>query len=199
MEQVDLLHPDAIIEYAAGEICVAPNQEEIFSVLEKYTSTIITNAGVYSPGLAKLIKAGKVREMLVSLDAGTPQTFRAIKGDAGNFEDVKENLANYIGLGAKVNLKYIFMDGVNDNTEDVEGFVTAAKELGVSRIFIAKDYRKGVVSASKNLFALMKRMVKAAHRNGLEAIPASGFFTNDEITQLFSPFPKEDAALIATF
>lgn len=187
LEQIHALHPEVVIEYAAGEICVAPNQEEIYRTLEHYDSTIITNVGQYSPGLAELITKGKVRSMLVSLDAGTPETFKLVKGDAGDFNQVKTNLAKYIALGAQVDLKYIFVNGINDNTADVEGFVALAKELGVNRISVSKDHRKGVVSEETHIVSLMKHMIACAHKNGLAAILASGFFTNDEIQQLKEP------------
>lgn len=186
LKQIDALHPEAVIEYAAGEICVAPNQEEIYGVLEHYDSVIITNAGQYSPGLAELIAMGRVRAMLVSLDAGTAETFQIVKGGAGNFNQVKANLAKYIALGALVDLKYIFVKGVNDKIEDVEGFVALAKELGVNRISISKDHRNGVVSEEAHIFSLMKYMISCAHKNRIAAILASGFFTDDEIKLLNS-------------
>lgn len=184
LKQIDAIHPEAVIEYAAGEICVAPNQEEIYETLEHYDSTIITNAGQYSPGLAGLIAKGKMRGMLVSLDAGTSETYKIVKGGAGNLNQVKTNLAKYIALGASVDLKYIFVNGVNDNLKDVEGFVALAKELGVNRISISKDHRNGVVSEEKHIVSLMRYMISCAHENGIATVLASGFFTDDDIKQL---------------
>ena len=75
--------------------------------------------------------------MNVSIDAGTRETFHKIKGVDG-FERVCENLQEYHKAGC-VTLKYIFLPGINDKKEDIDGFVDLCIELKCKIVVIEQN------------------------------------------------------------
>ena len=185
-ERRNLIHTDAVIEIGPGEICVNPHRDEIFDVVRNYYTAIFTNAGIYSERIAEQIENGNILQLLVSIDAGTRETFQRVKG-ADAFESVRENLKKYRRLGASIDIKFIFLPGVNDTEEDVDGFVALAKEVGVREIGISRNFEDGFSSLQKHTLNMIQRMIVSAQE---DEIPVS----------VFSPFfSKEDAALISTF
>lgn len=186
LEAMGLLHPDLVIEVGPGEICVAPRREEIFNTLEKYRAVILTNAGIYSERIERLVKLGRIKDFIVSVDAGTAETFKVIKGGINAFSKVRENLKRYCVAGACIDLKYIFMENINDNENDVTGFVELAKELSVHSIMISQDSRAGKVPVSKNMLSAMKCMLSQAKKCGVQTTIMSGYFADEDIATLTS-------------
>jgi molybdenum cofactor biosynthesis enzyme MoaA len=99
------------------------------------------------------------------LDAGTRETFKKIKGiDA--FARVCENLRRYAEHG-NVEVKYIFMNGVNDSNGDIEGFADACNEINAASVFVTRDlndYNTGYVLSDANLEAIAKIYSLAAEK-----------------------------------
>lgn len=186
LERNNLIHPDAIIEIGPGEICVNPRRDEILDISKNYFTFIFTNAGIYNERIAEQIKNGNVLQLLVSVDAGTKETFHKVKGvDA--FESVRQNLKKYRSFGAGIYIKFVFMPGINDREEDVDGFVALAKEVDAREIEISRNFEDGFAALPKHTLDMIKRMIADARENG---IPFNPFF---------SLFSKKDAELIATF
>jgi pyruvate-formate lyase-activating enzyme len=125
--------------FVAGEITVNPRRESIFESLQMCDNCrIFTNALVYDENISNLISANKGR-IVVSVDAGTRQTFKKIKGvDA--FERVCETLRLYsYNSNMAIELKYILLPNVNDNEIDIDGFISLASEIKSNRITISSD------------------------------------------------------------
>ncbi len=186
LEQNNLIHPDAIIEIGTGEICVNPRQNEIFDVADNYFTFLFTNAGIYSERIAAQIKNGNALQLLVSVDAGTEETFRKVKGTPA-FKNVRENLKKYRRFGNSIYIKYVFLPGINDTDEDVDGFIALAKEVDVREITISRNFEDGFAALPKQTLNMIQRMIVSAREN---RIP---------VTPFFSLFSKEDALLISTF
>ena len=74
----------------------------------------------------------------MSLDSGTRKTFAQIKG-VDCFDKVKNNIRKYSKNG-RVVLKYIILPNVNDNIDDIKGFLSFAKEIGTDSIEIVRNY-----------------------------------------------------------
>lgn len=129
---------DTTIALAQGENLVHPCRDTILDAIKSFPVIIYTNASVYSEKLAQVLSLG--RSMIcVSMDAGTRETFTKIKGvDA--FEKVRQNLRSYSEAGY-VELKYIYMPGINDNVQDVEGFLQLCHEINANHISISNDLR----------------------------------------------------------
>jgi hypothetical protein len=126
-------------ELAEGEITVAPYRDKLLDLLlaQGWGADVSTNAILYNHKLAELLKR-RYSRLSVSLDAGTAETFHRIKGlDA--FRKVLGNLEKYRAEGARITLKYIMLPGINDNNEDLDGFIAIAKRLDAS-IVVSNDF-----------------------------------------------------------
>ncbi len=123
--------------------CVASGEPAMYSALEKIASyvpnayyQILTNASIYSNVIQNLISRGG--EIVMSLDAGTPETFAKIKGvDCWN--RVLDNLRKYRQFGSIVP-KFIIQPGMNDNEKDIDGFVDFCKSISPLRIEVVRDW-----------------------------------------------------------
>jgi len=140
LEDKNLIDDNANVYYSNGEITVYKGRNEIYRCLERFTQNkIFTNALLYSPEISKLMQTNT--DIMVSMDAGTPETFYKIKGvDA--WERVCKTLRRYKdeASGSAIELKYIFLPGLNDNKTDIEGFFDLVSEIKPGRIFISSDY-----------------------------------------------------------
>lgn len=136
----NMLSQSANGHYANGEISVYSERDKIFNCMKLFSSfQIATNAYVYSPEIAKLLRFNT--SIMVSMDAGTRETFAKIKGVDG-WGRCCDNLKRYASeaTGEAIYLKYIFLPCLNDNKNDVDGFFALVKEIGASRVFISHDY-----------------------------------------------------------
>lgn len=105
----------------------------------------------------------------VSLDCGTRETFRKIKGvDA--FERVVQNLISYsVSASKAIDLKYIFLPGINDNMSDVDGFIDIVGKCNARTVVISSDYTvvdDSTYDGSKSP-TLMKYLHKKSVENGV--------------------------------
>jgi len=138
----------------------------------KWKIELLSNMSLYKEKLAALMESGRIVLLLTSLDAGTRETFKAIKR-VDMFDRVVENLKKYPVHKTRLMLKYIFLEGVNDNEADVDGYYEIVKEVG------------GIISLSANLTApytekmkeLTLRLVKKAKADGISVSSTSSYLT----------------------
>jgi hypothetical protein len=104
----------SIILSTSGEPTLHPNRKDFFGDFDGYGFVVNTNGSVFDEDLFALMQDKMVR-LIVSLDSGTRETFKKIKG-VDLFEKVCENLKRYktaaVGF---VMPKYIVIPGINDN------------------------------------------------------------------------------------
>ncbi len=153
-EQLDIER----ISCSAGEISVSPYRDEILKIWRDkgWKGSIPTNAVVYSDEIAAMMHEGLV-DIVVSLDSGTAETFTKVKG-VGCFKRVLENLERYTAAG-KVALKYIVLEGINDNAADVDGFVTVAKNIAVDEVIISRQFSVQHTPLTDNEYETIARLV----------------------------------------
>ena len=122
--------PLPTLRFFNGELFARKDADEILNYLLDIDCKIFvaTNATIFSETFVKLIHAGKVTFINVSLDAGTRETYKKIKG-FDFFHMVMNNLKKYSNEGLSIILKYIFLPGINDNKLDIEGFIKIAEHL----------------------------------------------------------------------
>ena len=75
------------------------------------------------------MQTGRIVKIITSIDAGTRETFKKIKRN-DMFDKVMENLRKYPVNKTKLILKYLILEGVNDNETDIDRFYEIAKEAG---------------------------------------------------------------------
>lgn len=126
-----------ILTFNNAEFTVNPYRREVMKLWKTkgWYGHVLTNGIVFSPELAELMKSG-LADLNCSLDAGTEETFKKIKG-VNKFLTVCDNLRKYAGNGL-VTLKYIILKNVNDNLKDISGFIHFAEELRAD-VIVSRD------------------------------------------------------------
>lgn len=138
-----LIDADTFITLSSGEFSINNDGNKLVRMISKYKSTLFTNASIWSEAAAQALEVGN-SYLYVSVDAGTRETFRKIKGvDA--FESVCKNLKRYAEKGTVV-LKYIICEGVNESNDDLEGFFRLADEIAPLVVLSRDYYQKGPLS-----------------------------------------------------
>lgn len=145
------------VALSAGEITVSPYKKEIFELLQKRNirTSVFSNGYIFDQDVFHALENnGSIN---ISLDSGTPETFKKIKRVDGYYKVLK-NIAQYSKSGGKIELKYIIIEGVNDNVKDINGFVSVCKQYASSvRISCNKfNYKKQL---SENTISLIKIII----------------------------------------
>ncbi len=146
---------------ASGEPALYRGLEKVISETPDAYFEILTNASVYSEVIQNLI-SNNHGEILVSLDAGTEETFAKVKG-LNMFAKVKENIKKYQQYG-KVLLKYIILPEINDNIDDVDGFLAICKDINPIKVYIARDciygYDINSVQYEEKTVTVLKKLMR---------------------------------------
>jgi len=137
LEKNALLSDNFSIQVASGEITVHPERDELLHIVMKYPCHWFTNAFIYNETIAENLHSNKSSSMCVSLDCGTPETFKRIKG-FNAFNKVVENLSKYCEHGS-VSIKYLVIPGINDSPEDYNGIFRLLKKLGLTKLALSHD------------------------------------------------------------
>lgn len=158
LKKMDMLADDYGINVAPGESTVHPERDNIFNSLDCYSNVVNTNLSVFNEQLYDLM-ANRFTKIVVSIDSGTRETFKKVKG-VDLFDKVCDNLKKFshAGIGIIV-LKYVFIPGVNDNYDDIRGFVDVCENTGCLIGNISYDYNSPLPIPEKTLNA-MKEMKK---------------------------------------
>lgn len=120
---------NSFIYYVPAEITVSPIKTQLYNFMQEHNwnfTVIKTNGIKYDRQLADFCSKGT--KVNVSLDSGTKETYEKVKG-INAFDKVIENIKKYRDDGATIELKYILLENVNDSENDMDGFLSLAKEL----------------------------------------------------------------------
>jgi len=158
---------NGIIELCNGEITIHPHKKEIYNALKSTNIMFLTNGLVYDEGIERRMKDGTAI-LNMSIDCGNEETFKKIKGISG-FEKVVGNLKKYSDdKKGKLFLKYIFIPNINDNDNDVDGFVSLCEMLDVDMAHIScnlcQTFEEYNTPSMKNS---LKRMIKTLEEKGV--------------------------------
>lgn len=142
-----ILSPNASVYMSGGEITISPEFEELLSTLLNYLTgcvEILTSGIKYCNSIEQAFIQNKCR-LIISLDSSSAETYKKIK-QVDCFDKVVDNLRNYLKASdnAKkcITLKYILIDGVNDNEEEISNFIQLVKNLGIQNVRLDFDYEK---------------------------------------------------------
>jgi len=165
---------DLTIQLANGEFCANKHCDDMLDIFmkTKWKFSLLSNFSLYREKLAKLMETGRITRTVVSLDAGTRETFKAVKRN-DRFDIVLKNIKRYPIKYTKFCLKYVFIEGVNDNEADIDGFYEIAKDSGAV-IMISKDMNVGHGLTDK-MRELTLRLIKKAKADGIKVDGGSGY------------------------
>ena len=143
----EILSRNALVYMSGGEITISPEFEELLSTLLNYLYSkieILTSGIRYCNSIEQAFVQDKCK-LVISLDSACRETYMKIK-QVDCFDKIIENIENYIRVSenAKTNItmKYIIVDGVNDNSVEISNFVRLVKRLGIKDIRLDFDYEK---------------------------------------------------------
>ncbi len=184
--------PNITVELSNGELCANKYCNEIFDILlnTKWKVRFVTNMTIYNEKFAEFLKTGRTVNVLTSLDSGTAETYKKIK-QVDCLDKVVENLKKYPLDKANLRLKYIFLEGVNDNEEDVNGFYNIVKEVNCKAIMISSDRCKPLTSKMREL---VTNLVAKAQKDNIKVLKSAYLSRQDDkfIDDLVSKKIKTD-------
>lgn len=136
LKDIEIIDENTQIVHSNGEPALNPMHPELVEAFINHPCVFFTNGEIYSDEIERVLKKGR-SHILVSVDSGTPETFKTVKGRAC-FDKVCENVKKYSKHG-QVQLKYVLLPGINDKIADIEGFLKLVKESNASVVF-SRDY-----------------------------------------------------------
>lgn len=176
------------ITLSNGEFCVNKYCDEIFDILlnTKWKVSFVTNSSVYREKFAQFLKTGRTTKVLISLDAGTREIYHKVKG-LDMFDKVIENMKRYEYKDVNFILKYIFLEGINDNEADIDGFLDVVKEVGCGRICLSSDLFKPFTPKMRELSI---RLIKKAKPLGITISNQSSYLCKKDAEFIAKSFEE---------
>jgi hypothetical protein len=171
-KQNKIIAPDAVWQISSGEITIHPYRERIIKLVRGESAVFYTNCFIFDEKIAENLGANPRSAINLSIDCGTPSTWRAVKG-VDNFDIVTDNLVKYYDASARpgqITLKYIVMPGINDNLSDYLSVVEIMKVLGVKHLSLSRDTRIKYTIAEPErdtLIGASGYLAAILHKNGL--------------------------------
>jgi pyruvate-formate lyase-activating enzyme len=166
---------------ASGEMSICSWRKPVIEIAKRnnWWLSVFTNASVYMKELEEISNRASLN---VSVDAGTAETFAKVKG-VNCFGKVCENLQKYRDNGIKIDLKYIMLEGINDNQADVIGFIELAKKIN-AEIYISCNSQNLGINMQEKTFNAAKLLVEKLKDYGLKYNVMKNYFTRDDLKKL---------------
>ena len=170
---------NAHVDFAGGEPTLLENLAEYleFFRTRRIRVLMFTNAVLFHQAIYDGLADGSIYWVVTSLDAGTPSTFKALRG-RDHYLRVLENLSRYAAAGSKgrgmLAVKYILCDS-NCGDDDITGFAYAMLALRPQKVWLtfdftplflrqkAYDYSRQIKAYAKLYFLLRKHGIEAFH------------------------------------
>lgn len=139
-----IIGEDLWVEFQGGNISMLKEFDTLMDEFQKNGCekfAFLINGIKYIPYLEKLKHAEK-SFVCISLDAGSRETFAKIK-NVDAFEQTIQNIKTLENnTNIMIELKYIIIQGVNDNMEELKQFLDFAKSVSsLSNTILDIDYR----------------------------------------------------------
>jgi hypothetical protein len=170
------------LNYASGELGCSKYRDEVLETWLRngWEGAIATNATVYLDGVGRLLERGIIA-LIPSLDAGTRETYKKIKG-VDLFDRVIANLRKYAERSnpkTNIRLKYILLEGLNDNNDEIESFCGLAKSIS-SQAVLAFNHENCTRRLSEKMIALAEYFAACCARHGIDIALDSGSVGKDD-------------------
>ena len=161
------------VSFVGGEPTLLKEFTDILKLFmkHKYKMHILTNGILYEKLFAKSIRLNKENYMTISLDCGSKEVFKQLKR-VDKFDDVIKNIKRYIKdtkeNSKNVIIKYILIEGVNDNREEIIKWLDLCKNIGVGTLHPTIEFCHSVPDPDKTgpsneiceLYEFMKEKIK---------------------------------------
>lgn len=182
-----IINENTTWQLSPGEITIHPYRDKMFELVGNNKALFLTNGFLFSEEIASKLNTNNLSILDISLDSGTPETWKKVKG-VDNFKTVIENLAKYYEYCDPANhqqfiLKYIVMPGINAHIKDYLGFITIAKKLQIKWILISRDLNIKDMSASERIKLLRQvtKFAKLCKIHNIEYALSTESYTTDDV------------------
>lgn len=158
LEKLNLLDKDLKLSFVGGEPTLLKDFVNIikFTIKHKFSVDILTNGILYEKYIPKALLASNNSYMNISLDCGCRETYKRIKG-VDEFDNVVKNLARYVKdskeASKRIMAKYIILEGVNDNKEEIDKWLDLCIKIGITSFFPAIEFCHSVKEPEKNIIS----------------------------------------------
>ena len=135
---------NAHVDFAGGEPTLLENLEEYLDFFQTRRIRVLmfTNAVQFQQAIYDGLADGSLYWVTTSVDAGTPSTFKALRG-RDRYLQVLENLSRYAAADSKgkgmLAAKYIFCKS-NCGDDDIAGFAYAMLALRPQKVWLTFDF-----------------------------------------------------------
>ena len=143
----DMISKDVHVELIGGDLAILDETDELIETFLAHGTGRMSfhSSGIkYSKGLEKALQQAYC-DVDFSLDSGCAETYKKIK-KTDSFDKVVENLTRYANChhtaSDRMVLKYILVDGLNDNIEELEKWLQITKQIGIKRCKIDVNFRR---------------------------------------------------------
>ena len=164
-----------VLLHGIGEPLLNPQLFEMIAYLKGRGITVVFNSdaiGLTDKKRRALIQSG-LDEIRVSMDAATPETYRAIRG-VPMFHRVAENVTALVELqrelGVSTPLVSLWFTAMKDNLQELPDFIRLAGKLGAAEVNVQRliYYGQGMAVQEQSLYgtltALEAQMLQEAAR-----------------------------------
>lgn len=163
-----IFEEDVSVTWGGGEPVLLKNFASLLKKISNFSSypthkdiRIYSNSFIYNDTLHKYLNEGKII-LTTSVDAGTYETFKKVRGVKKGFKEVFKNLEKYSeNPNAKVIIKYILTSG-NHEKNEIDSFVKLINEHNLSRcnFEISSDYKfeKLTLNSANNIIYFYNKL-----------------------------------------
>ena len=145
------------VEFQGGSIAVLKEFHDLFELILKHgvkKISFFTNGLKFMP---EIVKASKKCSVLIvcSVDSGTRETFKQLK-TMDKYDEVMKNLNKYHKEFLRnnkdekfyhcINSKYILIEGVNDNKDELGKYIEASYKAGANMCQLDMDFKKIMIN-----------------------------------------------------
>lgn len=146
----------AKIIFVGGDLTLLDETDKIIDLCLKNKVGLFffhTSAIFYSQGIEKALKSNQMVKMDFSMDCGTREMYKKIKRiDA--FDNVIENIKKYLSCSKtaqySIIAKYIILNNINDNIEELDKWLSLMNDIGVKNTKLELDLREFDVKIQGN-------------------------------------------------
>jgi len=156
---------------AIAEPVLLPDLNRILEITDKSNNLLIpsltTNGSVYSERWVKSMVKNPKSFLICDISAGTVESYKKLKG-VTCLDRVADNLEKYVKAAlnpVQVRVKFTFFEGINDNFDDVNGFLEIVKRLRCKAEISNNMYAK--LKITDKIGELYKYMVDELNRNNI--------------------------------
>ena len=197
---------NAHVDFAGGEPTLLDNLEEYLEFFRSRRIRVLmfTNAVRFHQAIYDGLADGSIYWVITSLDAGTPSTFKAVRG-RDQYLQVMENLSRYAAAGSKgkgmLVVKYIFCES-NCGDDDIAAFAYAMLALRPQKVWLTFDFApmflhqsshdySAQIEAYAKLYLLLKKHGIEAFHYFKEAIATVSQEGRKIMDQVFSAIARQ--------